>query len=336
MTKVIVTGANGYIAAHTVQQLIEKNYSVVGTLRSEEKAKLWKSRFPKNFEAEVVSDFLKEGAFDDVVKNHQDATVFLHMASPVLKAHTDRKKDVIDPAIEGTRSALKAAHKYGKNIKHFVYTSSVAAMFDKTNIVPGEIVTEKLWNPITLEDALVSDDKAYSGSKKFAEKAAWDFLEKEKPQFTLTVVNPTLVLGPQVFDEDAKGDLNFSADVLGGLLTLKKDDPIPERKGGAVDVRDVAKLHIEAFEKPEAHGKRLLAKELFFTTQSLLDFVRKNFPDAAEQLPFGDPASVDKAAALYFVFDNYATTTLLHFHWIPLETTVVDQAKQILHENIEI
>lgn len=336
MTKVIVTGANGYIAAHLVQQLLEKGYTVVGTLRSEEKGKLWKSRFGKDFDYEVVSDFVKDGAFDDVVKNNEDATVFLHTASPVLKTFTDRKKDVIEPAINGTTNALKAAHKYGKNIKHFVYTSSTSAVLNNSKIVPGQVVTEDLWNDVTLEEAQNSDKLAYAGSKTFAEKAAWDFVKNKNPQFTLTVVNPAYVFGPQAFDEDAKGELNFSAGIVGEILKLGKDDPIPEISGGGVDVRDVAKVHIQAFEKKETYGKRLIAKELFYNGQLILDYIRKNFPDSAEQLPLGDPGNVEEAAKKTFIIDNYATTTLLHYHWINLEQTVVDQIKQILKENIVI
>jgi hypothetical protein len=35
-------------------------------------------------------------------------------------------------------------------------------------------------------------------SKTFAEKAAWDFMKEESPDFTLTTINPTLVFGPIV------------------------------------------------------------------------------------------------------------------------------------------
>ena len=37
-----------------------------------------------------------------------------------------------------------------------------------------------------------------SASKAFAEKAAWDFVEKEKPNFSLSTIQPSLVFGPIV------------------------------------------------------------------------------------------------------------------------------------------
>lgn len=336
MTKVLVSGANGYIAVHTVLQLIEKGYTVVGTFRTEDKAELWKSRFGDKFETAVVPDFLVQDAFDHVLKDHPDVEYFLHTASPVIFNAKDRKKDVIDPAILGTTSALKAAHKYGKNIKHFVYTSSGAALYNSSKIEPGLIVNEQLWNGITLEDALQNDRATYAASKTFAEKVAWDFIAKEKPQFTLTTVNPVFVFGPQAYDEDAKGTLNYSAGIVELVLRLGKNDPIPDIKGGAVDVRDVAKVHIEAFEKPETYGKRLIAKELFYNAQSILDFIRKNFPESADQLPMGNPGSAVEEAKDFVVIDNVATTQLLHIHWIPIEKMIVDSVKQIFKENVEV
>lgn len=50
---------------------------------------------------------------------------------------------------------------------------------------------QKDWNPITLEQALKKEWSPYQASKTFAERAAWDFMEKEKPNFTLSTVTGT-------------------------------------------------------------------------------------------------------------------------------------------------
>lgn len=330
MTKVIITGANGYIAAHAVKQLLEKGYTVVGTVRTEEKgAALEKLLNNSKFSYEVVPTFLEDDAFDETVKKHPDAVYFLHTASPVIFNAKDPEKDVILPAIHGTVNALKAADKYGKNIKHFVYTSSTAAIY---NSQKGGIIkaNEGTWNDTTYEEALTNDLATYSGSKTFAEKAAWDYIKENKPQFTFNTVNPLFVFGPQAFDEDAKGSLNFSAGIVEQVLRLKTDDPIPTVKGGAVDVRDVAAVHIAAFENPATEGKRLIAKESFYTSQLLLDLIRKNFPELRDSLPVGEPGSHVEAAKTAIQIDNSATTKLLDIKWIPLEKAVVDLVKQLL------
>lgn len=47
---------------------------------------------------------------------------------------------------------------------------------------------QKDWNPVTAEE--VNDDPSvgYRASKTFAERAAWDFVEKEKPNFSVSTV----------------------------------------------------------------------------------------------------------------------------------------------------
>ena len=60
--KVLVTGANGYIAVWLVQQLLDQGYSVRGTARSESKGKHLKETFSKygdKFEFVVVDDITK-------------------------------------------------------------------------------------------------------------------------------------------------------------------------------------------------------------------------------------------------------------------------------------
>lgn len=51
---------------------------------------------------------------------------------------------------------------------------------------------------MTLEDAQANPSAGYRASKTYAEKAAWEFVEKEKPNFTLSTINPPLVFGPIV------------------------------------------------------------------------------------------------------------------------------------------
>lgn len=61
-TKVLVSGANGYIAVWLVRTLLEKGYAVRGTVRSAEKGKHLKETFAKygdKFEVVVVEDITK-------------------------------------------------------------------------------------------------------------------------------------------------------------------------------------------------------------------------------------------------------------------------------------
>ena len=60
--KVLVTGANGFVAVWVVQRLLEQGYSVRGTIRSESKTKYVRELFSKygdKFETVIVPDITK-------------------------------------------------------------------------------------------------------------------------------------------------------------------------------------------------------------------------------------------------------------------------------------
>ena len=81
-SKVLVTGANGYLAAYVVKKYLEAGYSVRGTVRSLSKSAFLKDKFGHygdRFELVVVEDIAKDGAFDEAVKGVDAIT---HTAFP--------------------------------------------------------------------------------------------------------------------------------------------------------------------------------------------------------------------------------------------------------------
>ena len=70
---VLVTGANGFIASHVADQLLQAGFKVKGTVRSEDKGKLITEIFEKRhgkdaFSYAVVEDMAAEDAFRDAMK----------------------------------------------------------------------------------------------------------------------------------------------------------------------------------------------------------------------------------------------------------------------------
>jgi nucleoside-diphosphate-sugar epimerase len=70
---VLVTGINGFVAAHVADQLLRAGYKVRGTARTVEKAEIVRKALEKehgteNFEVAIVADITKDGAFEDAVK----------------------------------------------------------------------------------------------------------------------------------------------------------------------------------------------------------------------------------------------------------------------------
>lgn len=331
MTTVYVSGATGFIAQHIVKNLLDKGYKTIGSVRSEAKgAHLSKLLNNKNFSYEIVPDVGAEGAFDESLKKHPEVTVFLHTASPFHFNATDIEKELLFPAVKGTENALKAISAYGKNVKNVVVTSSYAAISTASKEGDSSHTNnEELWNEITWEEAKKDAFSGYRGSKKFAEKAAWDYVKENKPAFVINYVNPSFVFGPQAFDSEVKENLNTSSELINKILKLNKDSEIPPVKGGFVDVRDVAKAHLVAFEK-HIENQRLLLNAGRFANQDLVDIVNDRFPEIKGKIPEGEKGAGEAINAAMCKIDNEKTKEILGFPLIGLEQTVVDSINQIL------
>ncbi|KAK6198930.1 protein induced by osmotic stress [Scheffersomyces amazonensis] len=325
-TTVLISGATGFIAQHIISQLLAKGYKVVGSVRSTQKGEgLVKIFENSNFSYEVVPILEKEGAFDEVLKKHPSATVFLHTASPATFEVEDNEKDIIIPALEGTKFVLKSIKEHAPQITRVVYTSSMAATGTAAEILGGEFKGgEDTWNSITYEQSKENGFNAYCGSKTFAEKAAWDFVEKEKPNFTLSTINPGYAFGPQNAAPKTR-ELNSSAQMVASVLNAT--DSVPPISGPFVDVRDVAKAHISAFETEKAQGKRFVLSNSVFNGQTILDIIVANFPQLKDKLPTGTPGvSVSGPTA----FNDKNAKSILSIDYISLEKSVVDSIKQII------
>lgn len=329
-TSVFVTGANGFIAQHLIKLLLSKDYKVVGTVRSAAKGDhLKKLLASENFSYEVVPNIGAVGAFDKALESHPEVSVFLHTASPFSFKVANVEEDLLEPAVAGTKNVLSAIKTHGPQIKKVVVTSSLVAMFDFTRLKdPTYTFSEESWSPLTWEESKSNPIFGYFGSKKFAEKAAWDFVQAEKPLYSINFVNPLYVFGPQAFDSEVKDELNVSSEIINNLLKLNPDSEVPDHDSVFVDVRDVAKAHVAAFEK-DFTNERLLLISLGFTAQTLLDILNDAFESLKGKLPVGNPGNYLNVSPTS-TFDNKKTNELLGFPLIDLQTSVVESVSQIL------
>lgn len=106
MTRVLLTGGSGFIAAHTLDILLERGHSVVTTVRTQEKADKIKEQYPKagdKLSFAIVPDIAQPGAFDEAVKSDPPFEAVLHTASPFHFNVTDVQK-----VSKSTTKCLKA------------------------------------------------------------------------------------------------------------------------------------------------------------------------------------------------------------------------------------
>ncbi|KAM9908667.1 hypothetical protein OXX79_000216 [Metschnikowia pulcherrima] len=334
---VLVSGASGFIAQHIVRLLISKGYNVIGTVRSAQKGDRLKSNLSsKQFTYEIVPDISSPNALDAVVQNHPEATIFLHTASPFHYKASDIEKELLLPAVNGTINALSAIKKHGPQIKSVVVTSSYVAMWNYAKFYdPTHTDTETSWNPISWAEGKVDSEQGYYASKTFAEKEAWDFYKREKPAFDLNFVNPVLVFGPQAFDSEVSPELNASSEIINRLLKLGPEAEIPDFSSVFVDVRDVAKAHIAAFEKGLS-GERLLLYSSKFTNQDIIDIVNDNFRELRNRLSVGNPGSGSSAISKICTIDDSRTRQILGSERIGLKSSVIDTVRQILENTKQL
>jgi nucleoside-diphosphate-sugar epimerase len=169
-----------------------------------------------------------------------------------------------------------------------------------------------------------------TASKTFAERAAWEFVEKEKPNFTLTTMNPPLVLGPIVHYLNSLSALNTSNQRIRSLITGEAKNEIPETGTFLwVDVRDLALGHVLAIELPAAANKRFFITAGYFNNKQLADIIRANFPEYADQLPPKDAKGGDFPKEGLYKYDNSRTIEILGIKFRSLEESTVDLVKSL-------
>lgn len=337
-TTVFVSGATGFIAQHVVRQLLDQGYKVIGSVRSTEKGDHLKNVIFKDgdFSYEIVKDIAAPDAFDGVFSKHgKDIKIVLHTASPFHFNTTNIEKDLLLPAVNGTKSILESIKKHAaQTVERVVITSSLAANSSiKMMTNPANTITEESWNDDTWESAQADPLNGYCASKKFAEEAAWDFYNKNKDtvKFKLSIINPVYVFGPQNYVDPGKKVLNTSSEVINNLVHLNKDDEVPQVFGGHIDVRDVAKAHLQAFQRDDLIEQRLLLCAGMFSSHLLLAMIREQFPQLKDKLPVGKPEIGEEwMKASQCTIDNSKTKKLLGYEFIDLKKDLQDTVSQIL------
>ncbi|KAJ7162509.1 NAD-P-binding protein [Mycena filopes] len=272
--KVLVTGANGFVAAWVVRSLLEEGFAVRGTVRSAEKGDHLRETFAsfgERFELVVVPDIAKDGAFDEAVRG---VDAIEHTASP-FHFHADDPDELIIPAIHGTVGILKSALRYGKSVKRVVVTSSSVAVMEVQE--EPRIFNELDWNEQAARDVAKMGREAppttkYLASKTLAERAAWAFVEEHKEEITwdLVVLNPPFVFGPTIHYTPTPSALNTSARQFYTMLTEASPPATLHTGSSWVDVHDLGRAHVLALLKENAGGERIIVSAGAFVWQDFL------------------------------------------------------------------
>jgi len=342
---VLVTGATGYVAGWLVKKLLEEGYTVHATVRdpgNREKTKHLDAVVDKASGkiSYFKGDLLTDGDFAEAIEGCE---LVYHTASPFTSDFKDPQKELIDPAVMGTRNVLEQANKTG-SVKRVVVTSSCAAIYtDCTDVeeTPEGKFTEEVWNTTASLDY-----QPYSYSKTLAEKEAWR-IQAEQKRWDLVVINPCMVMGPALNPEASKSE---SISLLKQMGDGTAKMGIPKVGIGLVDVRDVAEAHFQAGFRPEANGRYITcghSTNFLELAQALQPKYGRDFPVPKRALPkwllYLVGPLVNKTLTRKFIknnvdkewkADNSKSRTELGISYRPVEETMIDSFQSMIDAGI--
>lgn len=288
MSTILVTGGSGFIACHTIVQLLAAGHQVRTTVRSltregEVRTMLQRGGAePGDRLSFVPADLQHDPGWSEAVGGCE---FVLHVASPFPPGVPRHEDELIVPARAGTLRVLRAARDAG--VKRVVLTSSFAAVGygRKQQAMPFD---ESSWTDLSGEVT------AYAKSKTLAERAAWEFIAGEGGALELSVINPVAVFGP-VLGPDYSSSILILRRIMQGAVP-----GWPQLYFGVVDVRDVAELHILAMTRPAAKGERFLAVAGdFMSIRDIAKVLRARMGAAAAKVPIRQlPTWLVRVAAL--------------------------------------
>ena len=271
-TPVLVTGAAGFVAGWIIKGLLEAGVTVHAAVRDPSNTDKLKHL---NALAEpspgtiryFKADLLDIGSYAEAMAG---CGIVLHTASPFSTNVKDPQKELIDPALLGTRNVLEEARRTD-SVSRVVLTSSSAAIYtdagDCAN-APGGILTEEVWNTTASPTY-----QPYSYSKLVAEKEAWKIAEGAN--FQLVAINPCLIMGPAIGGKPTSESFAILARTGSGEFK----SGVPRFGMGFVDVREVAEAHLAAAYLPDAEGRHIIAGHESDLCSALLTLQSRFGPD---------------------------------------------------------
>jgi nucleoside-diphosphate-sugar epimerase len=319
MSKILVTGASGYVGTQLLAALLRDGGTGDQTVRAQVRdlareddlrAAVRRGDADDSGLEVVTADLTSDDGWKAAMAGVDEV---YHVASPIPPAQPKDPDELVVPAREGTLRVLRAARDAGA--RRVVLTSSFAAIGYTPK--PSADFTEDDWT-----DPDMPGLPPYPRSKTIAERAAWDFMNGEGGGTELVVVNPTFILGPPLTTATGSSMYLIKA-MFSGEMSVA-----PRHRFGIADVRDVADLHIRAMAAPAAAGRRFIGVSDHppMTYLELAALLRQRFGSLAakaptEQAPGAEPPRL--------VIHNDRAKNELGWRPRPAETTIADTVENL-------
>ncbi|MEG2717831.1 MAG: NAD-dependent epimerase [Eubacterium sp.] len=251
MTKILVTGAAGFIGFHLTKALLAQGHEVVGfdnmndyydiTLKEDRLKAIGKNEHFKMITAdlsnrEVLNQLFKDEQFDNVVNLAAQAGVRYSIENPDA---------YIQSNIIGFFNILECCRKYP--VKHLVYASS-SSVYGANKKVPFS-TEDKVDYPVSLYAATKKSNElmAYSYSKLYGIPATglrfftvygpWGRPDMAYFSFTKAINEGKSI---KVFNNgDMYRDFTYIDDIIEGILKLIPHVPVADENGAAYKIYNI-------------------------------------------------------------------------------------------------
>jgi nucleoside-diphosphate-sugar epimerase len=321
---ILVTGVTGYIGSWVAHDALALGYKVRGAVRSLEKAEWLQTHFDNAFgegqySQVLLPDVSDQAAFGNAIKG---AAGLAHIA--VNTDLSPNPEPYIPDLVAETTGILRIAAAEPLVQAVVLTSTSMAAVpwgakgtFEKDAY--NEEYTKLAWDPSFQHPA--KQFFVYAAAKAQAEKAAWKYVQEEKPQYTLNTVLPSGNFGPSlVFEKQGHPSTGgWAKELYDGELSSIAGVP-PQY---FIDVRDTARLHVAALVDSATSNERLWGFAEPYNWNVMLAIFRsiwpqKKFADDFKDLSLDDAIMPTESAlaALEHVFGQTG--------WTKLETSMKD------------
>ncbi|CAB9522996.1 Bifunctional dihydroflavonol 4-reductase/flavanone 4-reductase [Seminavis robusta] len=179
-------------------ELLQRGHHVRATVRDPSKASYLRTFPNAETHLEIAALDLNERevqVYQALLKGGIDW--IFHVAAPFVD-YLPQSDATIDMAVQSMTLLLQAAAQQ-ESVSQVVYTGSDAAMVfgysdNPVKADPNYIFTEDDWTNVTSTGAMTD----YAKMKTPTELAAWEFVEKNTPNFRFSSLLPSYILGPLV------------------------------------------------------------------------------------------------------------------------------------------
>ncbi len=322
-TKILVTGATGFVGSYLVRLLVQKGYAVRAIRRAGSPMDLVREVAGQVewVEADVTDVVALEAAFAGI-------TQVFHCAA-MVSFHPKDVRRMRQINVEGTANMVNLALDFG--VQHFVHVSSIAA-FGRSKERP--LLDE---NSKWIQSR---GNSQYAISKYLSEQEVWRAHAEGLP---VAIVNPSVIFGSGFWNVSTG---RVFTQVYQGLKFWSVGHT------GIVDVRDVAQFMLLAMEK-KINGERFILnaqnigfRELFFKVADALGAKRpfiKVTPLLAEigwrvewlkeKLLGTEPIVTRESARASissFQYANAKSLTVAGFSYRPIDQIIRETSEQFL------